>query len=63
MLWGENDVFLEHHVAQAALALCDDGRLSVITGATHWLRLEEPARVNAALTGSLSAQAGAAAGG
>ena len=47
VLWGEKDSFLEHHVAHAALALCDDGQLSVIKGATHWLHLEEPARVNA----------------
>ena len=53
VLWGEKDVFLEHHVAAAALALCDDGRLSIIPGATHWLHLEEAAWVNDALIGFL----------
>ena len=53
VLWGERDSFLEHHVARAALDLCDDGRLSIIAGATHWLHLEEPARVNAEIIGFL----------
>lgn len=56
VLWGEDDVFLEHHVAQAALELCDAGRLSIIPGTTHWLHLEEPARVNAELIGFLDDQ-------
>jgi pimeloyl-ACP methyl ester carboxylesterase len=47
VLWGENDSFLEHHIATTALKLCDNGRLSIISNTTHWLHLEEPARVNA----------------
>lgn len=47
VLWGEEDSFLEQHVARAGLELCDRARLVVIGGATHWLHLEEPARVNA----------------
>jgi pimeloyl-ACP methyl ester carboxylesterase len=49
VLWGEKDSFLEHYVALAALEQCDNGRLSIIQGATHWLHLEEPAKVNAAI--------------
>lgn len=49
ILWGEHDSFLEHHVARAALGLCDNGRLVIMDGTTHWLHLEEPARVNAEL--------------
>ncbi|MGA0556036.1 alpha/beta fold hydrolase [Larkinella sp. VNQ87] len=49
VLWGEKDSFLELHLAHAALELCDNGQLSIIEGATHWLHLEEPARVNAEL--------------
>ena len=56
VLWGENDSYLEHHVAHAALALCDDGQLSIIKGATHWLHLEEPERVNAKVIRFLSAE-------
>jgi pimeloyl-ACP methyl ester carboxylesterase len=49
VLWGENDSFLEHHVAQAAIEQCDNGELSIITNTTHWLHLEEPPKVNAAI--------------
>lgn len=55
VLWGENDVALEQHVARAALETCDDGRLEIIAGATHWLHLEEPERVNAELIAFLGA--------
>ena len=53
VLWGEKDSFLEHHVAHAGLDLCDNGRLTMVQGATHWLHLEEPARVNAEIIGFL----------
>ena len=49
ILWGENDVFLERHVAEAAHALCDNARLTIIGGATNWLHLEEPDQVNTAI--------------
>ncbi|WP_375437559.1 alpha/beta fold hydrolase [uncultured Hymenobacter sp.] len=54
VLWGEHDSFLEHHVAYAARDLCDHGHLVIIEGATHWLHLEEPARVNAEIIGFLN---------
>ena len=41
----DRDSFLERHVMEAGLALCDDGRLVVVEGATHWLHLEQPERV------------------
>ncbi|GAB3699680.1 epoxide hydrolase EphM [Spirosoma flavus] len=47
ILWGERDSFLEHHVARASLALCDNGNLLIVPRTTHWLHHEEPARVNA----------------
>lgn len=53
VLWGEQDSFLERHVAQADVDLCDDGRLVIVDGATHWVHLEEPARVNAEIIGFL----------
>ncbi len=49
ILWGENDVALELHIAERALELCGDGRLVVIEGASHWLHLEQPDRINAEL--------------
>lgn len=63
ILWGEKDSVLEHHVARAALDLCEDGRLSIIPGATHWLHLEDPARVNAELVRFLGAPGRDGAGG
>ena len=62
VVWGENDAFLERHVAHTSLELCDNGRLSIITGATRWLHLEEPARVSAELTKFLGEQPGVAGG-
>ena len=47
VLWAETDTFLERHVAEAGLALCDRGTLEIVPGTTHWLHLEEPERVNA----------------
>ena len=49
ILWAENDVALERHVADAALAACDDGRLDIIPNATHGVHHEQPDRVNAAI--------------
>ena len=45
-LWGEDDVFLERFVAETAVSACADGRLKIIPGASHWLHIEQPERVN-----------------
>ena len=47
VLWAEKDSFLERSVAEAGVALCDQGRLEIVPGTTHWLHLEEPERINA----------------
>lgn len=47
VLWAGEDRFLERHVAEAGMALCDDGRLEIVEGASHWLHLEQPERINA----------------
>lgn len=49
VLWGQNDSALEHHLARASVDLCDDARLVIVRNTTHWLHLEEPARINAEL--------------
>jgi pimeloyl-ACP methyl ester carboxylesterase len=51
LLWGEKDQFLGRSTAEATLELCDDGRALWFPTATHWLHLEEPQSVNAALLG------------
>ena len=53
ILWGERDAFLQPGLADAALALCDDGRLVRFDRATHWLQHEEAERVNGELVGFL----------
>lgn len=53
VLWGEKDVALERHVARTAVGQCDEGRLVIVKGTTHWLHLEEPGRINAEITGFL----------
>ena len=47
ILWGAKDAFLEREVAEANLALCDDGRLMMVEEATHWVLIEEPERTSA----------------
>jgi pimeloyl-ACP methyl ester carboxylesterase len=49
ILWAGDDVFLERSVAEAGLALCDQGKLEIIDGASHWLHIEQPERINARL--------------
>jgi len=56
ILWGGDDAFLERHVARACLALCDQGQLEVVDGASHWLHLEQPARINARILAWLDAR-------
>ena len=53
VLWAENDSFLERHVAEAGLALCENGRLVVVEGATHWMHVEMPERINGEVLGFL----------
>lgn len=53
VLWGRRDRFLEEGLAEASLAFCDSGRLTILPGATHWIHLEEADAVNAALIGFL----------
>lgn len=50
ILWGAKDAFLEAGMAQKSIDLCEAGRLELFDDATHWIHLEEPARVNALLT-------------
>ena len=42
IIWGTEDSFLGPQLAEASLALCDDGRLEFVAEATHWLHLEQP---------------------
>ena len=46
VLWGADDLFLEAHIAEASVALCDNGKLEFVEGASHWLHIEQPGRIN-----------------
>jgi epoxide hydrolase 4 len=54
LIWGMGDQFLEPGLARESLALCDQGQLLEVENASHWVHLEEPARVNEALVGFLT---------
>jgi pimeloyl-ACP methyl ester carboxylesterase len=64
ILWGRGDAALGPDLANASLALCDQGRLVVFPDATHWLQHEEPDDVNRRLLAFLreGTMEGAAAG-
>jgi pimeloyl-ACP methyl ester carboxylesterase len=49
LIWGTGDRFLGSEMAQPSIDLCDDGRLLLIEGASHWVQHEEPERVTALL--------------
>ncbi len=50
LIWGAGDKFLGREMAQPSIDFCDDGRLEIIEGATHWVQHEEPKRVNELMT-------------
>ena len=47
ILWAGDDRFLERHVAEAGLSLCDHGKLEIVEGASNWLHIEQRAKINA----------------
>lgn len=49
VIWGTKDKYLEQGLADASLALCDNARAVWIENGTHFVHLEEPEAVNAAL--------------
>lgn len=55
ILWGARDEFLIREIAIESLKLCDRGDIVWFEDATHWQPMEEPEKVNAALTGFFAA--------
>lgn len=49
ILWGERDAALSFGLAEASLQCCENGRLERFPEATHWLHLEQPDDVLAAI--------------
>ncbi len=54
ILWGRRDTALQAGLAEASLAVCDEGRIRWYDRASHWLAHEEPAAVNADLIAFLA---------
>lgn len=46
ILWGKQDVALNHEMVEPSLALCDDGRVVMFEDATHWVQHEKENEVN-----------------
>jgi pimeloyl-ACP methyl ester carboxylesterase len=50
IVWGMRDDFMERGMAEASLALCDQGRIRWFEDATHWVHLEEAQALQAEIT-------------
>jgi epoxide hydrolase 4 len=46
IIWGARDAFLTAEMAERSLAWCDNGRLTLIEKATHWVHHEQADQVN-----------------
>jgi len=46
ILWGGQDFALGRELAEASLALCDQGELFILEGANHWIQHERVEEVN-----------------
>lgn len=47
LIWGTEDTFLGREMAQPSIDFCEDGRLTFIEGASHWVQQETAEEVNA----------------
>lgn len=46
LIWGTEDAFLGRELAEPSIALCEDGQLVFIEGASHWVQHEAAKQVN-----------------
>lgn len=46
MIWGTADTALEAEMAPLSMEMCDDGRLHLLEGVSHWVQHQAPAAVN-----------------
>ena len=53
LIWGAQDRFFEHGLAQQSIDYCADGQLVFIEEATHWVQHEEAQQVNKLLSAFL----------
>jgi pimeloyl-ACP methyl ester carboxylesterase len=45
LLWSEKDRYLDRSLAKPSMRYCDQGRLELLAGATHWVHHENPEMV------------------
>jgi pimeloyl-ACP methyl ester carboxylesterase len=55
MIWGTADTALEAEMAPLSMELCDDGRLHLLEGVSHWVQHQAPGEVNRLLLEFLAA--------
>jgi epoxide hydrolase 4 len=53
VIWGERDKFLGRELAAPPARLVPNARVEYLPGASHWVQLDEPEKVNALLAGFL----------
>lgn len=53
LVWGTGEKHLVPSMAPDSIALCDEGRLEWVEGASHWVKDDAPERVNELLGGFL----------
>jgi epoxide hydrolase 4 len=53
LIWGTGEKHLVRSMAEDSIALCDQGRLEYIEGASHWVKDDAPEQVNTLLEGFL----------
>jgi pimeloyl-ACP methyl ester carboxylesterase len=46
ILWGAQDIALGREMAKPSLDLCDQGKLVIFEGASHWVQHDEAESVN-----------------
>lgn len=46
VVWGINDVFLEHRFAEQSGHFCNNYRFVIVSDATHWIQQEQPEKIN-----------------
>jgi pimeloyl-ACP methyl ester carboxylesterase len=54
MIWGTADTALEAEMAPLSMELCDNGRLHLLEGVSHWVQHQAPAEVNRLLLAYLA---------
>ncbi|NDJ59870.1 MAG: alpha/beta hydrolase [Chloroflexi bacterium] len=58
ILWGAQDAFVEKHLAEESVALCEDAKLTFFPDAGHFVQHEQPAAINQHVIDHLRAHGG-----